>query len=129
MKAAIVTNPGVIEVMKVPDPVPGLYEVLVEAIGCGFCNGTDTKIIEGHWPGLDPMPYVLGHEAVARVVAKGSKVRNLKEGQNIFQPRVEGFPERGIGTAWGGFVEKALAPDWESMISDGQALPNPFMGA
>jgi 2-desacetyl-2-hydroxyethyl bacteriochlorophyllide A dehydrogenase len=129
MKAAIVTKPGVIEVMEVSDPEPGPYEVLVEVTGCGFCNGTDIKIVEGHWPGVDPMPYILGHEAVGRVVATGSKVRNLKEDQIIIQPRVEGDPERGIGTAWGGFVEKALAADWKAMQADGLALANPFVKA
>ena len=129
MRATIVTKPGEIEVWEVLDPEPGPYEVLVDVIGCGFCNGTDIKIVEGHWPGLDQMPYILGHEAVGRVVATGSKVRNLKEGQIIIQPRVEGYPEHGIGTAWGGFVEVALAADWKAMQADGLALLNPFVKA
>ena len=129
MKAAIVPEPGLIEIMTVPDPVPGPYEVLVETIGCGFCNGTDTKIVEGHWPGTDPMPYILGHEAVGKIVELGAKVRNLKLGDIIIQSRVEGYPDQGIGTAWGGFVEYSLASDWKTMLADGLRLPNPFLQA
>ena len=129
MKAAIVTKPGEIEVWDVADPVPGPYEALVEVIGCGFCNGTDIKVVEGHWPGVDPMPYILGHEAVGRVIAIGSKVHNLSEGQVIVQPLVGGYRERSIGTAWGGFVEQALATDWKAMQADGVTLDNPFIRA
>lgn len=129
MRAAVVTKPGIVELKSVPTPEPGPYEVLVDVVACGFCNGTDIKIVEGHWPGLDPMPYILGHEAVGKVVAMGAKVRYLSEGDMILQPRVEGFPEIGIATAWGGFVEMALATDWQAMQEDGVEITNPFLRA
>jgi len=54
--------------VNIPEPIPGPYEILVETLGCGFCQGIDTRIMEGHLPGTDPMPYILGHDAVGKIV-------------------------------------------------------------
>ena len=84
------------------------------------------KIVEGHWPGLPKFPYILGHETVSQVITIGKKVRHLIEGDLILQARVEDYPEYNIGNAWGGFVEYALATDWQAMLEDGEPLPNQF---
>jgi L-iditol 2-dehydrogenase len=39
---------------------------------------------------------------------------------------VEDYTKLAIGSAWGGFVEYALATDWQAMQEDGLPLPNPF---
>jgi threonine dehydrogenase-like Zn-dependent dehydrogenase len=126
MKAAIVVEAGKVETWEIPEPEPGPYQALVEVLACGFCNGTDSKVVEGHWPGLPDFPYILGHETVSRVVSLGKKVRNLKIGQLVLQARVEGYAPKNIGTAWGGFVEYALATDWQAILDDGLPLPIPF---
>lgn len=129
MKAAIVTRAGKIEVQQISLPVPDEYQTLVEVTACGFCNGTDIKIVEGHWPGVDPFPFILGHEAVGRVLSTGRKVRNLKPGDQVLNPGVGAYPALGIGSAYGGFVERAVATDWQAMIEDKLELANPFFRA
>jgi len=47
MKAAVVTDVNKIEILDIPIPQPGPYQALVKVLACGFCNGTDTKIVEG----------------------------------------------------------------------------------
>ena len=49
-----------------PDPAPG--EALVEVIGCGLCH-TDLGYARGEVQTKKPLPLVLGHEVVGRVVA------------------------------------------------------------
>jgi len=126
MKAAIVTREGTIEIMEIPAPCPGPYEALVDVIACGFCNATDLKLVEGHWPGGGPMPYILGHESVGRVVRLGDKVRNLKPGDMVLNPTVQAYPELGLGRAWGSFVEKGLVTDFQAVLEDGLELASPF---
>ncbi len=76
MKAAIVQAPGNLIVTDVPEPVFGDYEALVDILSCGICGGTDTKLLHGAFPG-QVCPTILGHESVGRVIACGSKVKNL----------------------------------------------------
>lgn len=126
MKAAIVTAPGVIEIQDIPEPEPGPYQALVKILATGFCNGTDAKIIEGHWPGVGPFPYILGHETVGRIVQLGEKVRNLDEGEVILQAHVDAYPQLGLGSAWGGFTEYGLVTDWQALEEDGLPIANEF---
>ena len=126
MKAVVVTSPQTLTIKNIPDIIPGPYEAKVRVLACGICNATDLKVIEGSWKGTDPFPYILGHEAVGEVIACGSKVRNLKVGDWVLQPRIEGAPSEGIGCAWGGMVEYALATDWKAMEEDGYQVPNEF---
>jgi len=75
---------------------------------------------------LSPFPYILGHETVAEVIDCGKKTRYLKPGDWILQSRIEDYPELGLGSAWGGFVEYAVATDWKAMQEDNMPLPNEF---
>ena len=129
MKAALLVRTNHIEVHDIPEPRPGPYQCVARVLACGFCNGTDLKIMQGHWPGTDSMPLVLGHEAVAEVIFIGEKVRNLKQGDHVVQGRIESIPELGIGSAWGGFVEYVLVTDWQAMQADGEPIPFPFLMA
>ncbi|MEI6361897.1 MAG: alcohol dehydrogenase catalytic domain-containing protein [Actinomycetes bacterium] len=62
MKALVVSGPGDIALLSVPDPVAGDGEVLVRPRRVGMC-GTDLEIIDGS---IDQayvtMPLILGHE-------------------------------------------------------------------
>lgn len=126
MKAVVVKSPGVICVEDVPEISPSSYEVKVKVLACGLCNATDTKVIAGTWKGCENFPFILGHETVGEVISCGEKVRNYKVGQRVLQVRVEGYPELGIGTAWGGLTEYALATDCNAMLEDGLEIPNQF---
>ena len=48
MKAVVVKGPDQMEILRdIPVPSIGDYEALVKIRACGYCNGTDTHIIEG----------------------------------------------------------------------------------
>lgn len=71
--------------VSVPDPQPGLGEVLVRVEACGVCR-TDLHVVEGDLPPVT-MPIIPGHQVVGRVEAQG-------EGASRFAPRDR------IGIAW-----------------------------
>lgn len=60
--------PLVVGDLELPDPAPG--EALVEVLACGLCH-TDLGFADGSVPPKHPLPLVLGHEAVGRVIARG----------------------------------------------------------
>ena len=70
-----------LEMMELPDPVPGSGEVLVKISACGVCH-TELDEIEGR---LVPrkFPVVLGHEVVGTIEALGSGVTRLKKGDRV----------------------------------------------
>jgi propanol-preferring alcohol dehydrogenase len=83
MKAAIVEKyaaPLVIREVPVPKPGPG--EVLVELIASGVCH-TDLHAADGDWPIKPRLPFTPGHEGTGIVVALGSGVTRLKEGDRV----------------------------------------------
>jgi D-arabinose 1-dehydrogenase-like Zn-dependent alcohol dehydrogenase len=71
MKAAIVTAPGKLEVQDIPLPVPGPYDCLVKIEACAVCSGTDTAVINDHFPSRAPYPLVLGHESAGKIIEVG----------------------------------------------------------
>lgn len=86
MKAAIVREfgqPLVIE--EVPVTMPGPGQILVKIAATGVCH-TDLHAAEGDWPVKPNPPFILGHEGVGHVVAVGSGVTNVKEGDRVGVP-------------------------------------------
>lgn len=86
MKAAVVRAfgaPLVIEEVAVPRPGPG--ELLVRIEACGVCH-TDLHAAEGDWPVKPAPPFIPGHEGVGHVVAVGSGVRHVREGDRVGVP-------------------------------------------
>lgn len=71
------------EVADVGSPGPNEVVVAVEAAPI---NSSDFLIASGRYGYLPPLPATLGIEGVGRVVAKGSQVRNLKEGDRTLIP-------------------------------------------
>jgi glucose 1-dehydrogenase len=61
---------GSVQVMEVPDPVPGDGEMLVAGLAVGLC-GTDREIAAGDygWPPPGQRRLVLGHESLGRVLS------------------------------------------------------------
>lgn len=103
--------------VDLPVPEPGDYEVLLKTVGCGICNGTELKLIDGHLKGVSEYPAVLGHEAVGKVVKTGSKVKYYHAGDLVLRS--------GLGDSskyyslWGGFAEYTIVKDWKAMEADG----------
>lgn len=87
MKAAVVEKFGEPLVLReVPIPTPGPGQALVEVFATGVCH-TDLHAADGDWPIKPTPPFIPGHEGAGIVVALGSGVTHLKEGDRV-------------GTAW-----------------------------
>lgn len=80
MKAAVIESVGKAVVTEVPDPTPGPRQVVVEVAACGLC-GTDLHILQGEF--APSLPIVPGHEFAGTVVALGSGVSELAEGDRV----------------------------------------------
>jgi 2-desacetyl-2-hydroxyethyl bacteriochlorophyllide A dehydrogenase len=82
MKAAVLEQFNEpLDVREVPDPEPGLGEVIVGTRAAGICR-TDLKIIEGVIPTVKT-PLIMGHELAGEVVAIGPGVRGFEEGARV----------------------------------------------
>ena len=83
MKAAVVEKfgePLVVREVAIPSPGPG--QALVEIVATGVCH-TDLHAAEGDWPIKPTLPFTPGHEGAGIVVALGSGVAHLKEGDRV----------------------------------------------
>ncbi len=80
MQAAVIPEPGRIEVREVADPVPGPGEALVEVTACGIC-GTDQHILEGTYHA--DYPTIPGHELSGVVRAVGEGVTCVEPGLRV----------------------------------------------
>ena len=83
MKAAVVekfVEPLVVREVAIPSPGPG--QALVEIVATGVCH-TDLHAAEGDWPIKPTLPFTPGHEGAGIVVALGSGVTHLKEGDRV----------------------------------------------
>ena len=83
MVAAVVEkfgDPLVLREVPVPEPGPG--QALVEIIASGVCH-TDLHAADGDWPVKPNVPFTPGHEGAGIVVALGSGVTHLKEGDRV----------------------------------------------
>jgi propanol-preferring alcohol dehydrogenase len=69
-----------LEMIDLPDPVPGPKEVLVKVSTCGICH-TELDEIEGR---IQPrLPIVLGHEIIGKVARTGPNTKKLRPGQRV----------------------------------------------
>lgn len=74
-------NRAPLELVCLPDPVPGESEILVRVSRCGVCH-TELDEIEGRTSPLT-LPVVLGHQVVGRVERTGSKANLFKKGDRV----------------------------------------------
>ncbi|MGE5222488.1 MAG: zinc-dependent alcohol dehydrogenase [Omnitrophica WOR_2 bacterium] len=123
MLAVAVTRPGELEIVDIPKPEPGPYEAVVKTQIASLCNSTDRKLIEGHFPGVNRYPLVLGHETAGIVTAVGNKVRNFKVGGRVIGGLLLNPTYPGYGSGFGGFCEYVIAGDHLAMVADGAAAP------
>jgi len=67
---------------KVPVPEPGPREVLVRLDACGICH-TDVHYWRGEHELPVPLPRILGHEGIGRVVKTGPGTTRLAVGERV----------------------------------------------
>jgi L-iditol 2-dehydrogenase len=84
MKAAVMPEPGRIELRELPVPTPAPNEVLVQVMAVGVC-GSDVHYFENGRIGrfVVEKPIILGHECAGRVCAVGDQVTRLRVGDRV----------------------------------------------
>ena len=70
-----------LELVELPDPVPGPGQIRVKVLACGVCH-TELDEIEGRVP-PSRFPMILGHEIVGRVESLGPGASKFKEGDRV----------------------------------------------
>lgn len=86
MKVAVVEKFGqslTLQEWEIPTPAAG--QILVKTEACGVCH-TDLHAAHGDWPVKPALPFIPGHEAIGLVVALGSGVNIVKEGDRVGVP-------------------------------------------
>ncbi len=74
-------NKNPLELMDIPNPVPGGKEILIRVSACGVCH-TELDEIEGRTP--PPfLPVVPGHQVIGKVEKVGSKASIFKTGERV----------------------------------------------
>lgn len=127
MKAVVVLEKGKLAVVDdCPMPVIGPYDALVRIGTCGFCNGTDARIIYEQMTrkqGLQAYPTVLGHEGAGVVVQVGDKVRNYKVGEKHIRIQWIDLKGKPYTSTHGQMAEYGTIRDWRAMKEDGLDVP------
>jgi threonine dehydrogenase-like Zn-dependent dehydrogenase len=123
MFSVAVTNEGHLKLVDTAAPSPGPYQAKIRTEAGLICNATDRKLVEGHFPGVDKFPFLLGHETVGIVEEVGEKVRNFKVGDRVIGGLLLSPPDDTYHSGWGGFSEYILAGDHLAMVEDGVAKP------
>lgn len=88
MKAAVVTKPGVYEMIETEiPPLRDEHDVLVRMKAAGVC-GSDAHLYHGENP-MVSYPRILGHENAGVVAKAGSKVTGVKVGDRVVVEQIE----------------------------------------
>ena len=64
MRALVVEEDSSLALRELLIPQPNDYQVLVEMVSCGICNGTDMKIIDKQLKGVETYPFILGYNVI-----------------------------------------------------------------
>jgi threonine dehydrogenase-like Zn-dependent dehydrogenase len=83
MRAAVITEPGKVEIRDVPIPRPKPREVLVKLDGCGVCASNLPPWQGRPWFNYPMAPGQLGHEGWGTVVRCGGEVESLRPGDRV----------------------------------------------
>src|SRR5512139_4022333 len=123
MLSVAVVEPGRLRLVDIPEPHPGPYEARIRTEAVCLCNATDRKLVQGHFPGVDRYPLLLGHETVGIVDAVGDKVRSFRVGDRLVGGLLLRPTDPAYASGWGGFSEYTIAGDHAAMVADGVATP------
>ena len=82
MKAALLIGTKEVELVDDwPEPELTPEAVIVEMTGLGIC-GSDLAVWSGHRP-PETFPWIIGHEAIGRIVAVGERVQDRAVGERV----------------------------------------------
>jgi L-iditol 2-dehydrogenase len=81
MLAAFLLGPGQLSLQDIPTPQPDTDEIVLK-IGAALTCGTDLKALRRGHPKWPP-PTRFGHEYAGTVVARGTQVTNVREGNEV----------------------------------------------
>jgi alcohol dehydrogenase/L-iditol 2-dehydrogenase len=81
MRAALLVEPGRLEVADIAEPDAGPDEVRIAVGGVGIC-GSDLSVFSGRWA-VPSYPWVMGHEAFGTIDAVGPGVAPERVGQTV----------------------------------------------
>lgn len=108
MKAAIAHQFGEpLRIEEIPIPELNSNQILVKIMASGVCH-TDLHAVSGDWPIKPNLPLIPGHEGAGVVVAVGSNVKSVKEGDHVGIPWLHSAC---------GFCEYCLR-GWETLCLD-----------
>ncbi len=120
MKSLVVEKNGSVALKEVDMPKYNEYQALVKIEATAVC-GTDLKILHNQFNGFPDYPTILGHEAVGKVVEKGSKVKYLDIGDKVLHPILYD-PLSGYYATFGAMSEYAIIEDGRAWREDGHEL-------
>ena len=89
-----------LEYVDVPDPVPGVGEVLIDVERIGI-NFIDTYVRRGMYP--RPLPLIPGYEVAGTVTEIGADVTDLAVGDRVAM----------AGLSLGSYAEKMVISEWQ----------------
>jgi L-gulonate 5-dehydrogenase len=99
VKAALLVEPGKVEIAEVSDPEPGQGEVRISIGGVGLC-GSDMSVFSGRWR-APTYPWIMGHEAFGVIDAVGPDVAAERIGQAVVvEPNIACFTCDQCGRGW-----------------------------
>lgn len=99
MRAAVVVQPGVMEIQNVPIPNPAPGEVRVRIEGCGVCHSNLAPWEGRPWFSYPMEPGWLGHEAWGWINSLGDGVDGLSVGQRVSMLSLRGYAEYDVAPA------------------------------
>ena len=127
MQAAILTEPGKIEIREAPTPSPRKGEVLLRILEAGIC-GTDYACYMGNL--TTSYPIIPGHEAVGEIAALGEGVSGVRVGEKVvIQPN---FPCTTCPVCRGGHENVCpnkvrLGLDVDGVFAQYVCVPRPYV--
>ena len=83
MKAAIISEPGRLEIVDAPRPTPAPHQALIQVEGCGVCASNLPRWEGKPWFTYPTSPGELGHEGVGRITDLGDQVDGWKVGDRV----------------------------------------------
>jgi alcohol dehydrogenase/L-iditol 2-dehydrogenase len=127
VKAALLVEPGRIEVDEVPEPEPGPDDVRIAVGGVGLC-GSDMAVFSGAWP-APSYPWILGHEAFGVIEAVGADVPKDRIGQTVVvEPNIACFACKQCRRGWTSACEsrQSVGMNRQGALAERLVVPSRF---
>lgn len=112
IQQARIVSPGVVSVDRVPAPVCGPRDAIVDVHACGICGSDLSYIRMGGLAGPHGEPMPLGHEFAGLVADVGAEVTGVAVGDRVVvHPGDDDLGRIGSGSTEGGLAEAVLVRD------------------